>query len=34
MIESGSQKYLSTPSGKPRLNTFDLLLVNFSNNFS
>ena len=28
MTESRSQKYLSAPSGRQRLNTFDLLLVN------
>ena len=34
MIESRSQKYLSAPSGRQRLNTFYLLLVNFPNNIS
>ena len=28
MIESRLQKYLSAPSGRQRINTFDLLLVN------
>ena len=34
MTESRSHKYLSAPSGRQRINTFDLVLVNFSNTIS